>query len=428
MPSFRSLLRRLTPAASSAAALAGRHRHLTLVLLAGLLGGSAQAQETDTTFIRLLRKNTFTLTQNGPELAGPGWARLQQDIQQSQLVLLGEDHGVAQIPGFATAVARELKPALYVAEIDKYQAQDLNRLAAQPGLPTAYNKQHAMGLAFYSWAEEFELARFLRAQNVPIMGVDQVGIMTTGSLFERMAAQAKSKAVRRELQHRAAAYQAQDRAVMVKGAGNFSIYQRPSALDSLRALTQKEGPQVQQMVRDFTQSSEIFTLYNTQGAKSHQQRINLMKRNLLESLRPYDQPGQPLPKMLFKFGAGHVARGVSLTGGVYDVGNLALNLAEVHDQKSLHIFIIGKQGLKAGMPNPDDLSKPGLPYSNATDKMVQAFAAPAAPGAWQVFDLRPLRRYLQADRLKVSSQTLSTIIQGYDYMVIIPETTASRPY
>ncbi|TGE24597.1 hypothetical protein E5K00_05120 [Hymenobacter aquaticus] len=420
---FFSFLRPCFSAAPTARRVAA-----ALLLSAGLVG-QARAQETDTTFVRLLRKNTFALTANGTELAGPGWARLQQDIQKSQLVLIGEDHGMAQIPGFATAVARELKPALYVAEIDQYQAQDLSRLAAQPGLPTAYNQQHAMSLSFYSWAEEFELARALRAQNATIIGIDQVSMMSTGSLFGRMAAQAKSKPVRAELQRRAAAYQAQDRAALVRGTNTFSIYQRPSALDSLRALTRQEGPQVQQMVRDFALSSEIYALNQTQGAKSHQTRINLMKRSLLASLRPYDQPGQPLPKMLFKFGAAHVGRGASLIGGVYDVGNLAVNLTDVHDQKSLHIFIIGKQGLKAGMPNPDDLSKPGIRYANDAEQMVQPFAAATSTaGAWQVFDLRPLRRYLLAGRLKVSNQTLATVLQDYDYMVIIPETTASRPY
>jgi hypothetical protein len=406
-----------------------RARQLAFVALASLLGGQAQAQETDTTFIRLLRKNTFALTPGGAQFSGPGWDKLQQDIQKSQLVLLGEDHGIAQIPGFATAVARELKPAVYVAEIDKYQAQDLSRLAAQPGLPTAYNQRHAMGLTFYSWAEEFELARYLRAQNVPILGIDQVSLMATGSLFDRMAEQAKSRAAKAYLQGRAAAYQAQDRAALVKGTSNFSIYQRPAALDSLRRLTRQEGPLVQQMVRDFALSNDIYTLYNTQGLKSHQMRINLMKRNLLESLQPYDKPGQPLPKMLFKFGAMHTGRGMSLIGGVYDVGNMALNLADTHDQKSLHIFIIGKQGTKAGPYNPDDLTKNIISYSNDKEAMLQPFmAATPGSGAWQVFDLRPLRRALLNDKLKVSSQTMALVLQDYDYMVIIPETTASHAY
>ena len=66
---------------------------------------------------------------------------------------------MAQIPVFAQAVAEVMQPKVYVAEIDRYQARDLTRLTAQPGLPSAFLRQYPMDLSFYSWAEEFKLAR-----------------------------------------------------------------------------------------------------------------------------------------------------------------------------------------------------------------------------------------------------------------------------
>jgi hypothetical protein len=418
----------ILPAAVTRFASFRRLRRLFLsALAAGVLSHQAQAQ--DSTLTRLVHKYQYDLTPANGQFSGAGWDKLQQDIRQSQLVLVGEDHGMAQIPVFTTAVAQVLKPAVYVAEIDKYQAQKLNQLAAQPGLPTAFERQHPMGLSFYSWAEEFELACSLRAQNVPIVGIDQVSIVSPGSFFIDLAGKVKSKANRAALLSRATAYQAQDRQAMVQGSNTYSIYQRPSALDSLQALTRNESPEVQQMVRDFRASSEIYQLNATSGLKSHQTRINLMKRNLLQELQAYQKPGQPLPKTLFKFGAMHVSRGMSLLGGVYDMGNLALNLADVHDQKSLHIFIIGKQGTQVGSFNPDDFSKNVKQYDNRDNSALKPFMAQTAAGtAWQVFDLRPLRRALVNDKLKVSSQELATILLGYDYVVIIPETTASHNY
>ncbi|TGE04229.1 hypothetical protein [Hymenobacter fodinae] len=415
------------PATIARTASFRRLRRIALsALAAGLLSHHAQAQ--DSTLTRLVHKYQYDLIQANGQFSGAGWQKLQQDIQQSQLVLVGEDHGMAQIPVFTTAVAQVLKPAVYVAEIDKYQAQKLNQLATQPGLPTAVERQHPMGLSFYSWAEEFELARYLRTQKVPIVGIDQVSIVSPGSFFAELAGKVKSKAAKATLLDRAAAYQAQDRQAMVKGTNTYSIYQRPSALDSLQALTRTESPEVQQMVRDFRASSEIYQLNATNGLKSHQTRINLMKRNLVQALEAYQKPGQPLPKTLFKFGAVHVSRGVSLLGGVYDMGNLALNLADVHDQKSLHIFIIGKQGTQVGGFNPDDFSKNVKQYDNLDNTALKPFMAQTAAGAWQVFDLRPLRRALINDKLKVSSQELATVLLGYDYVVIIPETTASHNY
>ena len=395
-----------------------------LALLLGLLGGRARAQ--DSTFARLSQRNQYAMTLSGTQFAGPGWDKLRQDIRQSQLVLLGEDHGTAQIPVFATALARELKPAVYVAEIDKYQAQDLSQQASQPGLPTAFQKAHPMGLSFYSWAEEFELARYLRSQRTAVLGIDQVSLVSTGRFFDMLASKVKSTSTKAYLLKRAAAYQAQDRAKMSKGTGNYSIYQRPAALDSLRSLTRGESPEVQQMVQDFAASAGIYQLNQQGDPRSHQVRINLMKRNLLEGLAAYQRPGQPLPAMLFKFGAVHVSRGVSLNGGVYDVGNLALNLADAHEQRSLHIYITGQRGTRVQGFNPDDFSKNVATYSNADD--LQPFAAPPGNAAWQVFDLRPLRRALRNDQLKVASHDLEVVLMGYDYLIIIPETTASHNY
>lgn len=422
-------LRRSLPISASPFTINRHFRHAAFLLLAGLLSKQAQAQ--DSTLVRLVHQNQYDLSLTGTQFAGTGWGKLQQDMAKSQFVLVGEDHGLAQIPLFTTALAREFKPALFVAEVDKYQAQDLNRLAEQPSLPTAFAKQHPMALSFYSWAEEFDLIRYLRTQKVPIIGIDQVGSFSPGRFFGVLAEQVKSPSTKAYLRQRAIRYQAQDRAAMVTGKHDGSTMNAlPStSIDSLRTLTQRESPQVQQMVTDFAASYQIYRVNHLGKPGGHQTRINLMKRNLLVELRPYQAKGQPLPKTLFKFGAYHVARGRSIWGDMYDVGNLAADLADAQDQETLHILIAGKQGKKVGGFNPDDFTKNTASYSMADEALVKPFMAQTKAGSmWQVFDLRPLRKALLADKLQVSSQELSATILGYDYVVIIPETTASHNF
>lgn len=379
--------------------------------------GSSFAQ--DSTLTRLIRQNQYPLVQNGTQFSGTGWAKLQQEILKSQLVLIGEDHGLAEIPIFTRAVAQEFKPTLFVAEIDKYQAQDLSRLAAQPGLPLAFQKKHPMALSFYSWAEEFELARYLRSQNVEFLGIDQVSAFSAGRFYTQLAEKSKDRAVKSYFSRRATAYQAHDRAAFSADLSQITILrQSPATLDSLVAMTKKESPEVQQMASDYVASARI---HQTQ---SHQPRVNLMKRNLGMRL----SSSQLLPKTLFKFGSYHVSRGVSLIGGAFDVGNLALNLADVHDQKSLHILVSGKQGKKLSGFNLDDFSKNIVPYSNSEEVFVKPFPVPAGSTAWQVFDMRPVRRALLNKKLKLDNLALTSIIIGYDYVVIIPETTASHNF
>jgi hypothetical protein len=403
----------------------------TLLVTSASLAHAQTVAPTDTTFQRLMRKNQFSLIQTGTQCSGPGWDKLQQDIQKSALVLVGEDHGMAQIPAFTQAVAQVLKPKLYVAEIDKYQAQDLTRLTAQPGLPTAYLQQFPMSLSFYSWAEEFELARALRAQNTKLLGIEQLGFAATARTLALMADQVKSKTTRTFLHQQATAIQAHDRAALIAADyGKITINgMRPTLLDSLRKMTSTEPLAVRQLLQDLEASVNIFRTNASGKPGGHQTRINLMKRNLLAELQPYQQAGQPLPPMLFKFGAYHLGRGRSIWGDIYDVGNLAVNLADAYDQKTLHIFVVGKQGQKVTGQNPVDFSKNASSYSMADEPMLKPFmAATPASTAWQVFDVRPLRRAMLYKNMPVADQELQATILGYDYVVIIPETTASRNY
>jgi hypothetical protein len=400
----------------------------TLLLFLGLIGLLLEpARAQDTTLTRLLRTNAYPLTANGNQLTGTGWDRLQASIAESQFVLVGEDHGMAQIPQFTQAVARVLQPAAFITEIDRYQARALTRLAAEPAFPTAYLKTSPGALSFFSWAEEFALAQQLRVQKAQLLGIEQVGIFTPGRFYELLASQVKSKVARTYLQQKGAAYQQHDNAQFRSGGEAYSILdQRQSALDSLVALTNTESPEVRRMVQEYLLSYRIYK-NQVKGFGSHQARINLMKRNLLAELRPLQPvPGQPLPKLLFKFGASHMARALSPWAGITDVGNLAQNLADAQDARSLHLLVMGKQGTQVGGFNPDEPSKNIVPFDLSKEPYLKPFTDLTSGPAWQVFDLRPARRALLRDKLEVTNQLLESIILGYDYVVIIPTATASR--
>ena len=393
--------------------------------LLGLLIESAHAQ--DTTLTRLLRTNAYPITAVGSQLSGTGWEKLQASIARSQFVLVGEDHGTAQIPQFTQAVARQLQPAAFITEIDRYQAANLTRLTATPGIPTAYLKASPGSLSFFSWGEEYELAQQLRAQKAQIIGIEQVGIFTLGRFFEQLAGQVKNPTTRAYLKQRGAAYQRHDNGQSRSGGHAYSMVVQPqAALDSLVAMTKPESPEVRRMVQEYVLSYQIYK-DQVKGLDSHQARVNLMKRNLLEALRPLaPPPGQPLPKLLFKLGANHMARTLSPWAGITDVGNLVQNLADVQDARSLHLLVMGKQGTQVRGFNPDDPSKNAAPYDASKETYMKPFADLTTGPAWQVFDLRPARRALLNEKLQLTDQTLTALLLGYDYFILIPTTMASR--
>ena len=398
-----------------------------LLVVTGLVGLLLPVHAQDTTLTRLLRSNAYPLAATGSQLAGTGWERLRTSIAQSQFVLVGEDHGMAQIPQFTQAVARELQPAAFITEIDRYQAANLTRLTASPGLPTAYLKASPGSLSFFSWGEEYELAQQLRAQKARIIGIEQVGLFTLGRFYEELASRVKSPSTRAYLQREGAAYQRHDMAEFRSAGHSYSVFsQRQSALDSLELLTKTASPEARRMAQEYLLSHRIYK-DQVKGLGSHQARVNLMKRNLLEALRPLaPQPGQPLPKLLFKFGASHMASALSPWSGITDVGNLVQNLADVQNAHSLHLLVMGKQGTQVGGFNPDDSSKNIVPFDISKETYLKPFADLSTGPTWQVFDLRPVRRALLDDKLKLTDQTLVALLLGYDYFVLIPTATASR--
>lgn len=370
------------------------------------------------------------LTPSGAQFNGPGWERLLTDVRKSHFVLVGEYHGLAQTPFFTAAVAREFKPAVYVGEVDPYVARKLTELTARPGEPTAYVRQYPGALCFAAMAEEFDLIRSLRTQHARIIGIDQVFAATAAPFYTQLAGEVKNQATRAYLTQQAARYQTQDQLNKQQRNPYYALMkQTPGSIDSLLALTQAESQTARQMAQDYAASYRIYT----EKGGNHQRRLNLMKRNLLQAFQLYrTATGLNIPPILVKMGGVHLARGLSPIrfGEYYDVGNLMQNLADVQDKKSLHILVLGKQGRKLATLNPDNTEKLSVPYTEADyddEAPVKAFTDQVSGPAWASFDLRPLRDALTAGKLQLAKPALERIVLGYDYLVIIPETTASHP-
>lgn len=405
------------------------------LLLAAVYLLSLPTYAQDSTLTRFIRQHNVSFSPVGQQFTGPGWDTLQRAITRSQFVLLGEEpHGAAEIPGFANAVAQVLKPQAFIAEISPYEAQQLNNLAAQPGLPTAYQQRYPFSLSFYSWTEEFQFAQTLHARGIPIVGIDMHYVGNTGHLLDQMAELASTKRVKVKLHQQAQTYLTHDRQVYQPG-NTLPFYlstRSPAAIDSLVALTAHESLPVQQMAQALATSYAISRTYQTHtplptGFSGHQARVNLLKRNLLSQLKPYQLGAtQRLPKLLFKFGTNHVGRDRSLGSNVFDIGNLVVNLADAQDSRSLHLLVVGKQGTQNTTDTFDHAhnSSPLTPQDNAYLRLF--FNQSGA--SWQLVDLRPARQALTKHLLTVENPLLERTLLDFDYLIVIPTVTASGNY
>jgi erythromycin esterase-like protein len=95
-------------------------------------------------------------------LSGSGAPILVSALEDAQFVLLGEDHGIAQIPQFDAAICGVLGSKGFhdlAIEVGPSAAEELNQVLAEKDGRTrfvAFNKEFPETVAFYNWSGEYD--------------------------------------------------------------------------------------------------------------------------------------------------------------------------------------------------------------------------------------------------------------------------------
>jgi hypothetical protein len=370
----------------------------------------------------LIKKQAFKFEKGN--FRGQGWDFLQKEIAATQFLMIGEQHGEAEIPAFITRIAEIFKPTALVTEIDPFSAMRLKKISVHPEQYSVHFKQNPYDFAFYSWEPEMELARQMQLKNIDIWGLNELNTMGLGSFFDMLANEAKSPANKKKaLQKKEECFKwdlpiYQD----VNRYDDFRGYHiTTAAIDSLIVDFQKESKLSKQMLNYLKLSIPAF------GNRSYPLRTRLMKKNLMNYLASYITSDEiKVPKLIFKLGANHLTRTEDLTGH-FEVGNLANNIAASANKNPLHILIYGKQGT-INMMGP--LSNSLAIQPNNDDRgddlgMLSPFTAKLKDKEWATFDLRPIRKAVMRGKLKIS-EPMKEWINGYDLLVVFSESTGSR--
>ncbi len=385
------------------------------------LTGHAQAKDS-VSISSLIKKSSFTYS--GGVFQGKGWDILQNEIQKVQFVLIGEQHGEAEIPICTEKVASIFKPAAFVAEVDPYTALQIKKVAKNPAGDAQHFKKWPYDLSFFSWETELQLARKLQADGVDIWGLNEVTFLSTGRFFETLSTVAKLPANKALAKRKAVEYGEHDRLLYndMKQWENTSFYQmNVPYIDSLLFVFRNDNEQSKRMLRDLKASRPML-------GGNYGLRIEMMKKNFLNYVAPYiGKDSISIPKLLFKFGANHLTRTNDLKG-TFEVGNLADNLAAAGGKKTLHILIFGKKGSYNTMISPDN-SKAIQPYNVETDvdlSMFKPFYSQLNDQEWAVCDLRSIRRALLQGKLTGSNPDLNDFLKGYDMLVMFSPVTGNK--
>jgi hypothetical protein len=411
----------------------------SVVCLALLALTPALAQENK--LIERLLQNRYQVGFQEGQLSGTGLPVLQKALANAQFVLIGEDHGISQIPEFASAVCNLIGPQgfhtmaietgpLAASELQQWITRDSGRADL-----VNFEKKFPESIAFYNFQEEYDLlshcASSAQGGKFQLWGLDQELMGSSGLILTRILETHPGKqaadTTQRLLLKNNEAY-----AVAAKSGSPGDIFMMTvsdAELNNLRDLLRKEGnPSSVALINALIKSRDIYQQnMSSSGYESNRERALLMKSNFVNDYNQATQAEGAPPKVLFKTGAWHMYKGINPLRN-NDMGNFVTELADGQGTTSLHIMILGVKGSQlrfAGIGRP---YQPG-DFNLAEDKDSDfLFLKPMFDNlettGWTMFDLRGFRKGFRS--LEPVDKEMERLIFGYDLLVLIPNATPSK--
>ena len=411
---------------------------LPFLLLGSLSWATGAAAQKNDPLNQRLESSRYSLTINNGQLAGTGASIVTGALDQAQFVLVGEDHGIAQIPEFWSAICRTAVPAGFhtiAIETGPLAAAQLQEWIRQPDAETRvarFEKEHPDSMAFYNFKQEFEMLQHCADQSASadfhLWGLDQEFLGSAAWILEQVLQThpgPQSRAAIEELLKesnlaRAKAEQSGSPADLYLAAA------KDEHLSNTASALRKDGnAEAQALFAGLVQSHEIYAEY-MRGSNylSNRTRAQLMKRSFAVRFEEGSRQTKRPPKVLVKMGADHLYRGRNPLHSS-ELGDYIAEIAEGAGAKSLHILVLGVKGsqLRYG--------KVGSPYEPGSFDLTKdpsyAFMKPMfdnlLAAGWTMYDLRPLRD--DFDSLLSASEDMERLVFGYDLLVLIPQASPS---
>src|ERR1700733_2378837 len=406
-----------------------------------VLFGLAPALAQENKFADRLLNNRYQIAIRDGQLSGTGVPVLQNALAGVQFVLIGEDHGIAQIPQFVSGVcdllglegfhtmAIETGP-LAGQELQQWISHDSGRASL-----IDFEKKFPETIAFYNFQEEYDLlshcARSAQGGKFQLWGLNQELMGSSGMILTRILETHPGKQATAEAE-RLLQKNDEAHATAVESGSPGDIFMMTASdddLNRLRDLLRKEGNATSQALVDALIKSRDIYRKNMSGSgfDSNRERALLMKSNFANDYQQATQAEGEPPKVLFKFGAWHMYKGINPLRN-NDMGNFVTELADGQGTSSLHIIILGVKGSQlrfAGIARPYQPADFNLAEDKDSDFLfLKPMFSNLESEGWTVFDLRGLRKGFR-DFEPVDKET-ERIIFGYDLMVLIPNATPSK--
>lgn len=367
-------------------------------------------------------------------LTGPGGELLLLDIPSAQFVLIGEDHGFADPPAIALALARAGRPhglVNHVVEVgplsDRWAGDILNEggvdalAAALAGRPLA--------LPFVSMREDAELAAYFRSKarrNSDVLwGVDQEFIGSTLILLERLSAIAPNAEAKKlaldALAAERTAFAAGDQSAMLLLSAvpeTFAGFERAFSA----------GAEAKAIIAALKESAAVYSAYGAgKNYASNADRIALIRRQFLKA---YGAANGRAPRALMKMGAIHLGLGSTFLN-TFDLGSLSEGIAAANGLEVLRIAVMPLEGRRTEiMPTADGAFRTADFQSEDVAALLGAIGVSRddlPTEGYGVIVLDPARRILEQKGLSKLTDEQRFFVLGFDYLVTTRNARPATP-
>lgn len=374
-------------------------------------------------------KNRRRLEFDGATFSGPAWDMLVAEGAAAGAFLIGEEHGIAENPKLAAQLFRALRPSGYnkvCVEISPPMAAELD-LAARGGVDGVRTMfaDPTRNVAFFGMREEAEWITSARAavagKEQAIWGLDYE-VFADRRLIARLKPKPKPAAAAQAL----AALEAASNAAWAQHAATrnpqfiFSFSGDPALVRAVRAAWPRPDEEARIILETLEETLEINRLFGAnRNQESNQRRNDFNKRNLVRYWR--DAPGS---KVLFKFGASHMVRGLSHTWS-FDIGSMVPELVALEGRHSFHLLVLQGANAPTARFDPTILSYRPSTEGNQYGPGLSPLASAAFENAFTLVDLRPIRPLVLGNRAKALDADLVRTVHGFDAVLVLSGSTAS---
>lgn len=394
-----------------------------IILAAILLNiGSLVAQ--DSLLIETINTNTYNLKIENNRLSGSGMPVIQQAIDESQFLLVGEEHGMREVSAFTSVLFHEATAHGYehlCIETDPHAASNLEKLAKKGNdAMVSFLNEYPNSIPFYYAKEEFlmlqQVVGHFNQKDSVIWGVDQVYMTMPRYLFKLLEQEAQNENAKR------VASEYFNRAV--KQYGIYEETKNPKELMMVvlndadfeklyDAFGSSISAKAKKILGDIQATQKIYMHWmKGEPYLNNRVRSQLMKKQFMEYYKQTGSKGD-LPKVVLKFGANHTYRGFSPPNQL-DLGNMVYELAEMNGSQAVSFHLNAIKGQAQGFTG----EARSFDYSENLNPIIkQVLENKIKEDSWLLIDMRPLRSILKKDEL----EKIEELVFSYDFWIYIPE-------